>query len=70
VVVLGTAEASNKYSGADLRLRKGDEVIDSDSGQAYVNVKVKTTPLLALDPAPTGVGGEPLSYGVSQFQEQ
>jgi hypothetical protein len=40
VVVLGTAEASWEYSGADLRLRKGDESIDSDRWQVYVNVKV------------------------------
>jgi len=42
VVVLGTAEASANYSGADLRLRKGDDPIDTDQRQVYVNVKVKT----------------------------
>ncbi|WP_237723114.1 hypothetical protein, partial [Pseudomonas putida] len=29
-----------EYSGADLRLRKGDDWIDSNPLQVYVNVKV------------------------------
>ncbi|MNH45518.1 hypothetical protein D3C79_1079890 [compost metagenome] len=43
VVVLGTIGASGRYSGADLRLRKGDAEIDSNRRQVYVNVKVKKT---------------------------
>jgi hypothetical protein len=98
VVVLGTTEASGRYSGADLRLRKGDEAIDSNSMQVYVNVKVMNdtghqarvdpcgsglarecdhsgndggpADAFAGKPAPTGVGGESMSYGVTQFQEQ
>ncbi|MGB5955249.1 hypothetical protein, partial [Pseudomonas sp.] len=57
VVVLGTTEASGEYSGADLRLRKGDESIDSHRMQVYVNVKVMNdTGLDGKTPTPVGAG--------------
>ncbi|WP_422402721.1 hypothetical protein, partial [Pseudomonas sp. GZD-209] len=34
-------EAGGNYSGADLRLRKGDDLIDSVGRQVYVNVNHK-----------------------------
>ncbi|MCE1117247.1 MULTISPECIES: hypothetical protein [Pseudomonas] len=49
-------EAGGNYSGADLRLRKGDDSIDSAGRQVYVNVKMKTASNLQATSDPVGAG--------------